>query len=104
MLGKSKLTINLLYSAPLSVKDTKVMLDGDVILVFKNINIDEFPPHLGRKELKLKNGKHHIEVVDTNFGLKKKDTFDLKKAMWIDIIIHDDSISIHYLDKEPHYK
>jgi len=104
MLGKLKLQINLLYSAPLKVKDTKALLDGEVVLSFKDLEISEYPPHLGKISMKVAQGRHKLEVLDSNFDLKKTQAFTIKKQMWIDIIIHDDSISVHLLDKEPRYK
>jgi len=104
MLGKQVLNVNLLYSAPLRIKDTRVSLDGAVILNFKDTEISEYPPHVGTKTLKVEKGKHRLSVTDTNFNLKKEQSFDITKKMWVDIIIHDDSISIHLLDKQPHYK
>jgi hypothetical protein len=104
MIGQSKLHINLLYSAPLKVKNTQALLDGDVVLSFKNLEISEYPPHLGAVTLKVKTGAHKLEVHEANFNLKKSQTIKIKKEMWVDVIIHDDSISVHLLDKEPHYK
>jgi hypothetical protein len=104
MLGKPKLHINLLYSAPLKVKDTKALLDGEVVLSFKDLEISEYPPHLGKVSMQVAKGGHKLEVLDSNFKLKKTQSFKIQKEMWIDIIIHDDSISVHLLDKEPHYK
>jgi hypothetical protein len=104
MLGQPKLHINLLYSAPLKVKDTKALLDGKVVLSFKDLEISEYPPHLGKISMTVAKGGHKLEVLDSNFDLKKTQTFTIKKQMWIDIIIHDDSISVHLLDKEPRYK
>jgi hypothetical protein len=104
MQGKTKLHINLLYSAPLMVKDTKALLDGEVVLKFKDLEISEYPPHLGTISLTVANGGHKLEVHDSNFNLKKSQTIKIKKEMWIDVIIHDDSISIHQLDKQPRYK
>ena len=104
MFGKSKLNVTLLYSAPLHIKDTQVLLDGEPLLQFKDHKVEEYPPRIGSKSTNLKNGSHVLEVIDTNFGLKKKESFRLKKQTWVDIIIHDDSISFHFLDKPPAYK
>lgn len=104
MFGKQVLNVNLLYSAPLHIKNTCVALDGAVIMTFKDMEISEFPPRVGSKTLKVDKGKHRLSVTDTNFKLKKEQSFEIKKKMWMDIIIHDDSISIHLLDKQPVYK
>lgn len=99
-----ELTVNVLYSKPVHVVHTTVRLDGKEFLDFKDVEIAEFPPKLGRGSLKMKKGVHVIEVSDATYSLEKKEEFSLQKRSWIDVIIHDDSISVHLLDREPRYK
>jgi hypothetical protein len=98
------LNIDVLYSSPLTVRDTRVWIDGEVVMEFQEVEIPKFPPHLGSRKIPLSKGPHTVRVVDNNFGLEKTESFEMKEESWIEIVIHDDSVSIHKLDRDPGYK
>ena len=102
--SNNKVTFNLLYSSPVKVNNTTVYLDNAILMQFTNVEVDIYPPHVGEKTKTLESGKYDLWVVDTNFNLTKSKTIDVKKRMYIDIIISDDEISISASSEPTGYK
>jgi hypothetical protein len=93
-------TFTVLYSSPVLVNNTTVILDGETIFQFQDVEIEIYPPILDEKTMTLKKGDHELVVTDQNYSLTKTKTINVKYRAYVDIHISYDEIDIS-ISREP---
>jgi hypothetical protein len=101
---KWDVTVNVLYVTPVHVNDTNVYMDGDLLVQYRDMEVDTFPPIVGQKKTILKEGEHVVYVTDTNYNLTEGITFKLYRTTYIDIIISNSTIDVDVKGKPTGFK